>query len=160
MWLFTHLPSVEENAMTAPIPNTYTKPQPVLLLGAITTALTVIFGGLTTVAGLQGNKTVALIAGVGMLLTAGVNAGKDFFLKGLVVPASDAAAYRNDSGQIVTGPAAAGPDGVPAVVVQEGVNVINGVASSVVNQFDQPSNTRLGEDDFNPLVESEKEGKL
>jgi hypothetical protein len=96
--------------------DSYTKPQPVLWLGAITTGLAFIFGGLTTVAGLQGNATVAIIAGVGTLVTGGINIGKDYFLRGQVVPAVDTAAYRDGSGTIVTGPAARGSEGIPATV--------------------------------------------
>ena len=103
--------------MTQPQPPVvYKKTQPVIILGSITTALAVIFGGLTTVAGLQGNTTIALIAGAGTLLTAGINAGKDYFLREKVTPNVDVAAYRAAEGTIVTGPAAPGPNDVPAVV--------------------------------------------
>lgn len=91
--------------------STYTKPQPVLVFGAITTFLTVVFGGLTTVAGLQDNKTLAVVCGVGMLITAGLNQAKDFYLRGIVVPSADAAAYRDQSGTVVAGPASVLPEG-------------------------------------------------
>lgn len=96
--------------------NNNTKPQPVLVLGAVTTFLTAIFGGLTTVAGLQKNITLALVCGVGMVVTAAINQAKDFYVRGLVTPFSDTAAYRDDSGDIVAGPAAAVPDGQPVEV--------------------------------------------
>lgn len=93
------------------------KPQPVLVFGAVTTFLTVVFGGLTLVAGLQDNPTVALVAGVGTLITGGLNQAKDFYVRGQVVPAVDTAAYRNDQGEIVAGPAAAQPNETPVEVV-------------------------------------------
>lgn len=98
--------------------NNNTKPQPVLVLGAITTFLVVIFGGLTAVAGLQKNATLATICGVGMLVTAGINQAKDYYVRGVVTPFEDTAAYRDKSGDIVAGPAAGVPDGQPVNVVE------------------------------------------
>lgn len=110
--------------MTTPTRTTYTKPQPVLVLGAITSGLTFFFGGITLVAGLQENPTVALIAGLGTLATGAVNVGKDYYLKGQVTPMVDTAAYRNEDGVVVTGPAASGNEGVPAVVATDGTETI------------------------------------
>lgn len=99
-----------------------TKPQPVLVLGAITTFLTVMFGGLTAVAGLQENATLALICGVGMVVTGAINQAKDFYVRERVTPFQDTAAYRNIDGDIVAGPAAAEvPTNAPAAVVGEAV---------------------------------------
>lgn len=95
---------------------TYTKPEPVRLLGAITSGLIVFFGGLTTVAGLSDNKVVATISGLGLLVTAAVNIAKDEFVRKNVVPVIDTAAYRNTSGNVVAGPAAAMSEGAPAAV--------------------------------------------
>jgi hypothetical protein len=116
MWLFTHLPIPLEESPVADAP-TYTKPEPVRLLGSITTGLTTFFGGITLVAGLQDNKTVALVAGIGMLVTAAVNAAKDEYVRKNVTPSVDVAAYRNASGTVVTGAAAAAPENLPADVV-------------------------------------------
>lgn len=119
MWLFTHLPiPLEESIVTDA--NTYTKPEPVRMLGAITTGLTTFFGGITLVAGLQDNKTVALVAGIGMLVTAAVNAAKDEYVRRNVTPSIDVAAYRNESGEVVTGSAAAAPENIPADVIAGG----------------------------------------
>lgn len=97
--------------------NTRTKPQPVLILGAVTTFLTGVFGGLTTVAGLQKNATLAVVCGVGMVVTAAINQAKDFYVRGIVVPVADTAAYRDESGAMVAGPAAAQADGEPVAVL-------------------------------------------
>jgi len=119
--------------MTTNTTNTYTKPQPVLVLGAITTSLTVIFGGLATVAGLQDNKTVALIAGVGALITAGINAGKDFYLKGMVTPAGDVAAYRNEQGVVVSGAAAGSiAPGTPSTVLDQRKFTVDDVMTGTI----------------------------
>jgi predicted ribosomally synthesized peptide with SipW-like signal peptide len=96
--------------------DTYTKPEPVRLLGAITTALSVLFGGLGTVAYFQDNEVVGLISALGMLAVAAVNAGKDEFLRGQVTPVVDTAAYKDANGTIVAGPAAQVADGRAVVV--------------------------------------------
>jgi len=151
--------------------NTYSKPEPVRLLGAITTGLVVFFGGLTTIAGLQDNKTVALIAGVGMLVTAAVNAAKDEFVRKNVVPAIDTAAYRNTSGVIVAGPAAAVAEGTAAVVTDKSLgDTVNVSTQDLVAAVEKAagkaayrpsgiaSNTKLGEDDV--FLDSEAKGNL
>lgn len=99
---------------------TQTKPQPVLVFGAITTFLSVVFGGLTVTAGLQDNTTLATICGVGMLVTAGLNQAKDFYVRGEVVPYSDTAAYINSEHDLVAGPAAFPPNGSPVEVSEAG----------------------------------------
>lgn len=93
------------------------KTQPVLILGAITTFLTVVCGGITLVAGLQDNKTVALYAGIAMLLTAGINQAKDFYVKGQVVPVVDAGAYLDGDRNMIAGPAAKQVSGTAVSVV-------------------------------------------
>ena len=110
-------------------PNTTpaTKPQPVLVFGAVTTFLTVFFGGITLVAGLQENKTVALVAGIGTLVTAGLNQAKDFYVRGRVTPTADVLAYLNENRQVITGPATKGPVGVPAVVEPRPDAIVNPV---------------------------------
>lgn len=123
--------------------DTRSKPQPVLVLGAITTSLTVLFGGLTLVAGLQHSQTVALVSGLGMLVTAAINAGKDFYVRGQVVPLIDTAAYINKSGQTVAGPAiaSAGPILDAAAVKAAEVNPVAAQADPgdvVVENGEQP----------------------
>lgn len=96
------------------------KPQPVLIAMSITTALATIFGGLTLVAGLNDNATVATVAGIGTLVVAGINQGLAYFTRAQVVPLSDTAAFRDDSRRVVAGPAASVSDGQPVAVVPVG----------------------------------------
>lgn len=96
------------------------KSQPVLIAMSITTALAVIFGGLTLVAGLNDNGFVATVAGVGMLVVGGINQGLAFYTRSQTVPLSDTAAFRNDERRLVAGPAASVPDGRSVAVVPVG----------------------------------------
>lgn len=86
-----------------------TKPQPVVVLGAATAAATTIVGGLTAL--FADNPTVVLVLGVCSVVIGGITVFKDQYVKSQVVPASDVVAYANDDRQVVTGPAAPGPDG-------------------------------------------------
>ncbi len=109
-----------------------TKPQPVLLFGAVTTFLTVVFGGLTLVSGLQDNTTLATVCGVGTLVTAGLNQAKDFYVKGKVVPVDDTAAYVNADRELIAGPAAAAPTGEPVAVVPAEQAAYDGYGAPIV----------------------------
>ena len=93
-----------------------TKPQPVLLIGAVTTALMLFFGGLTTFA--QGNDTLSLIGGLGTLATGAINAGLAYYVRGQVVPAADVTSYVNDQREQVAGDASRLPTGTPVTEVQ------------------------------------------
>ena len=89
-----------------------TKPQPVIITMSITTALAAFFGGLTLVAGLNDNPTVATIAGAGTLVVAAINQGLAYYTRGQVVPLQDTGSFLNDDRTMVAGPAAAVQDGV------------------------------------------------
>lgn len=87
-----------------------TKPQPVLIAGTVITFCSVVFGGLTLVAGLGDNPTVAVVSGVGMLITGAANQALAFWTKGVVVPLPDVGTYLNAAREPVDGPAAAEVD--------------------------------------------------
>lgn len=84
-----------------------TKPQPVLIAGTVITFCTFVFGGITTVAGFQDNATVAIIGGLGMLLTGAANQALSHWVKGSVVPVVDVGTYLDVEREPVEGPAAA-----------------------------------------------------
>lgn len=86
-----------------------TKPQPVLVLGAMVAGAATIVSGLAIV--LKDNPTAILIIGIAGVVVSGIGVAKDFYVKGQVVPAQDVVAYANDERQVITGPAAPGPDG-------------------------------------------------
>lgn len=102
------------NGLDAPA----SKPQPVLIMGTITTVLATIFGGLGTVAGLQQNATLATVCGVGMLCVAALNQGLAFYTRGQTVPLPDVGAYLTDQREMVAGPAASVETGQSAVVTE------------------------------------------
>lgn len=95
---------METNSTT---PNT--KPQPVVIYGAVIAGVTAIVGGLTAI--FSDNPTVVLVLGIVSVVIGGVNVAKDQIVKGLVVPVKDTVAYVNDQRQVITGPAAPGADG-------------------------------------------------
>lgn len=90
--------------------------EPVLIGQAVLAALAFIFGGLTTMAASTNNDVLAMIGGLGTLVTGGLNIGVGVIVRGQVVPLDDVAAYQAPgAGGIVAGPASPVPDGVPVV---------------------------------------------
>lgn len=91
----------------------YTKPQPVVLLGAIIAGLTATLSALTII--FKDNPTVILVLGVLGAVVTGVTIAKDQFVKGQVVPYTDTAQYINEQGELVAGPASPLPTGTDLV---------------------------------------------
>ena len=81
----------------------YTKPQPVVVYGAVIAALTSLVGTLTAL--FADNATVVLILGVVSAVIGALAVAKDQIVKGLVVPVKDAVVYVNQDGENVAGPA-------------------------------------------------------
>jgi hypothetical protein len=112
MWMFTHMPEpLEESRMTQTTGATtpYTKPQPVVIYGAVIAALTSLVGTLTAL--FADNSTIVLVLGIVSAVIGALAVAKDQIVKGLVVPASDAVVYVNQDGQTVAGPASELKDG-------------------------------------------------
>jgi len=78
-----------------------TKPQPVLLAASILAGITALSGALS--AAVLNNPYVVGFA----LVVAALNVGVAMYVKGQVVPFTDTAAYKNDDGVVVAGPASA-----------------------------------------------------
>lgn len=93
------------------------KSQPVLLAQSAVAALAFVFGGFTTMGASTNNPTLALIGGIGTLVAGGISIGLGFYVRGVVVPLEDTAAYVNTSGETVAGPAAGQSNGTPVVTV-------------------------------------------
>ena len=91
-------------------PTQNTKPQPVLVASTIMAMLMFVSGGLAAL-GVNSTVVAAIALGVGAL-----NFGVGVYVRGLVVPYVDTAAYRNDEGTVVAGPAAPVKAGKPVAV--------------------------------------------
>lgn len=89
------------------------KAQPVLVAASILATLTAISGALSAV--ILDNVFVVIFA----VIVAGLNVGIGVYVKGQVVPYVDTAAYVNDSGNVVAGPAALQPNGVSVAVIPD-----------------------------------------
>lgn len=92
--------------MTQPTPGAtapYTKPQPVVVYGAVIAALTSLIGTLTAL--FADNPTVVVILGVASAVVGALAVLKDQIVKGMVVPVQDAVVYVNQDGNPVAGPA-------------------------------------------------------
>lgn len=98
--------------------NTYTKPQPVVILGLVITFLVALVSGLLLT--FKDNPTVVLVLGIVSVVITALNAVKDQYLKSLVTPYSDTATYIDQTGQLVAGPASPLPIGT---AIQEGGDV-------------------------------------
>ncbi len=85
----------------------YTKPRPVRIAGAVLAALSIIAGGVTSIAGLQDNPTLAVWAGLVTLTVGALTATLIPVLEGQVTPAGDVVAYLDTDRQVVPGPAQA-----------------------------------------------------
>lgn len=89
----------------------YTKPQPVVMLGAIIAGLTATLSALTII--FKDNPTVVLVLGVVGAVVTGLTIFKDQYVKAQVVPYTDTATYVNQDGELVAGPASPLPAGKP-----------------------------------------------
>lgn len=79
--------------------NQNTKPQPVLLAFSVLAGLTTLASGLAALG--YDQKVIGLIG----LVIAVITQSLGFYVRGLVVPFSDTAAYVNDFGAVIAGPA-------------------------------------------------------
>lgn len=93
------------------------KQEPVLIAQSIVAACSFIFGGLTTMAATNHNATMATIGGIGTLITGGIALGLGYFVRGVVTPVSDVAAYVDNTGTTVAGPAAPQSNGTEVTTV-------------------------------------------
>lgn len=96
-----------------------TKSRPVLITFSILAGLQVLTAG-AALADVVGNDIAALIS----LGIASTQAGMSFYVQGTVVPQENVAAYENNEGVVVAGPAAGPTNGTPVVVepgLDEGV---------------------------------------
>jgi len=87
-----------------------TKPQPVLIASAIMAMLMFVSGGLAALG------VNSIVVGSIALAVGALNIGVGVYVRGLVVPYEDTAAYKNDEGTVVAGPAAPVKDGTPVSV--------------------------------------------
>lgn len=96
------------------------KSRPVVIMMSILAALQMLFGGLAALNLPDGSysATVLTVGAFGTLAVAAAQFGLQFYVQNLVTPHVDVAAYKNDSGNIVAGPAAP-PEGQPVDVVDE-----------------------------------------
>lgn len=93
-----------------------TKPQPVVIYGAVIAALVFIDGGLLTL--LKDNPTAVLVLGIANVVLGGASVFKDQIVKAQVVPLADTAAYVNEDRQLVAGPASVVTDNTEVKVVE------------------------------------------
>lgn len=90
------------------------KSQPVLIVGSVLAGAQ----ALTAYAGLSDFISKQQL-GLAIAVIGAIQIGLAFYVRGQVVPLEDTAAYRDKTGEIVTGPAAP-PEGEPAAVVPDG----------------------------------------
>jgi hypothetical protein len=95
-----------------------TKPQHVVIYGAIVAALTTVISGLTVL--FKDDPTMILILGVAGVIVSGAAVFKDQLVKAQVVAYSDTAAYFNDDRKLIAGPASTMATGSAAIVVPRG----------------------------------------
>lgn len=95
-----------------------TKPRPVIFFMSVLATAQVFFGGMTTITLMSddANKVWALVGAIGMLAVASLQAGVQFYVQNLVTPHVDVAAYRDEGGTLIAGPAAPQADGTPVLV--------------------------------------------
>lgn len=89
------------------------KSQPVLIAASVLTAAQAFL----TAAGISDILTKEQLT-LGTALVGAATLGIGFYVRGQVVPLEDTAAYKDKTGEIVTGPAAP-PEGEPAAVVTD-----------------------------------------
>jgi small basic protein len=114
------LPPTKVHSLILQQEPTVKKSRPVVITMSILAALQFLFGGLTALNLPDGsyNSTVLTIGAFGTLAVAASQVGIQFYVQNLVTPQVDVAAYRDDTGNIVAGPAAP-PEGAPVDVVDE-----------------------------------------
>lgn len=98
--------------------NINNKNEPVLIGQSILAALAFIFGGITTMAATTNNDILAMIGGVGTLVTGGLNIGVGYYVRGEVTPNGSVAAYINPEGEARAGEAISAPTGAPVEIAQ------------------------------------------
>lgn len=91
----------------------HTKPQPVLVASIILAMVTFVVGGLSALG------VDPQIVGVCTLALGALNLGAGLYVRGLVVPFADTAAYKNNEGVVVAGPATETINGAPVTVAPE-----------------------------------------
>lgn len=93
------------------------KSRPVVITMSLLAALQMLFGGITTLNLPDGsyNEVALTIGAIGTLIVASAQFGVQFYVQNLVTPMQDVAAFRDNTGQIVAGPAAP-PAGADATV--------------------------------------------
>jgi hypothetical protein len=91
------------------------KSRPVLIGNSVLAALQV----LASAAALSDAIGVTAF-GLFSIGVAAATVGFNTYVQGVVVPTADVAAYVNNDGHVVTGPAAAGQNGQPAIVHETG----------------------------------------
>lgn len=87
------------------------KSRPVLITFAVLAALDILSTG-AALGDVIGIKALALF----VLATKAVQVGMSFYVQNGVVPTRDVAAYQNNVGQVVAGPAAGATNGTPVTV--------------------------------------------
>lgn len=90
-----------------------TKSRPVLITFSVLAGLDVLSAG-AALGDVIGVKVLALL----VLATKAVQTGMSFYVQGQVTPQADVAAYVNDHGSVVAGPAAGVTNGVLVDVAQ------------------------------------------
>lgn len=90
------------------------KPRPVRIAGAVLAALSIIAGGVTSIAGLDDRADVAMWAGLVTLTAGALTATLIPVLESRVVPVADSVLYLDADRQVVPGPAAVEDDVDPA----------------------------------------------
>lgn len=111
--------------MSSNSPTPRTKPQPVIILGALVAALTFAIDSLQAI--FKDNPTVVLVLSVVGVLVAAAALFKDRYVRDSVVPLQDTATYINEQGQTVAGPASPLPDGT-VVAEDKGETLTNAIA--------------------------------
>lgn len=91
-----------------------TKSRPVLIVFSILAGAQVLTAG-SALADIIGAKPAALV----VIVIAAIQAGMTFYVQGVVTPARDVAAYVDENGKTVAGPASSPPDGTAVIVVRE-----------------------------------------
>lgn len=104
--------------MSSNSPTPRTKPQPVIILGALVAALTFAIDSLQAI--FKDNPTVVLVLSVVGVLVAAAALFKDRYVRDSVVPLQDTATYINEAGETVAGPASPLPDGTVVSDVSQG----------------------------------------
>lgn len=90
------------------------KSRPVLITFSILAGMQILTGGAAL-----GDVIGAETAGLIVLAVAAVQGGMSFYVQGTVTPTQDVAAYANNAGTVVAGPAAGVTNGEPVTVTDK-----------------------------------------